>query len=72
MAKSEIVLDAIGQKLIEMFQATVEQPLPPLILQLTRQLHEMTGGDEDAPDERPRPKKADLFLPGTGFGWSEV
>jgi hypothetical protein len=68
MAKSEVALQAIGQMLITMFQDTVDQPLPPHILQLTRRLHEMTaGGANDEPNELPRPKKADFFLPEIGL-----
>jgi hypothetical protein len=65
---SDIALQAIGEMLIQAFEDTVEQPLPPLILQLMLQLHEMTGGDEDdAPETCPQPKKADLFLPDIGL-----
>ena len=63
MADRGIALEAIGEMLIEMFQDTVSQPLPPLILQLTRQLHERTGGDADDEEDAPlRPKRADLFI----------
>jgi hypothetical protein len=55
-------LEAIGELLIEMFQDTVRQPLPPLVLQLTRRLHETTRGDaEDEEDAPLRPKRANLF-----------
>jgi hypothetical protein len=57
----------IGEALAARFQEVVEQPLPPLILQLLRKLREKAGGEEgtDAePAERPRRMKADLFLPG--------
>ena len=67
MARSDIALQAIGEMLIQAFDDTVAQPLPPLILQLIRQLHEMTGGDEDEVAALPQPKKADLFLPDIGL-----
>jgi hypothetical protein len=56
---------AIGDGLVAAFQEMVEQPLPPLILQLLRQLNEKTVGDDaTAQAERPSRMKADLFLPG--------
>jgi hypothetical protein len=56
---------AIGEMLIERYRELVEQPLPPLILQLLRQLHAKTerGEDDDALTEEPRRMRADLFLP---------
>jgi hypothetical protein len=68
MGRSDIALQAIGEMLIQAFEDTVDQPLPPLILRLMRQLHEMTGGDEEeAPEAQPQPKRADLFLPEIGL-----
>jgi hypothetical protein len=52
----------IGELLIQRYQELVEQPLPPLILQLLRKLNS-AGDDEASEEERPRPMKADLFLP---------
>jgi hypothetical protein len=52
----------IGELLIQRYRELVEQPLPPLILQLLRKLNS-AGDDEASEEERPRPMKADLFLP---------
>jgi hypothetical protein len=38
MGRSDIALQAIGEMLIQAFEDTVDQPLPPLILRLMRQL----------------------------------
>jgi hypothetical protein len=54
----------IGDRLRQMFQQTVEEPLPPLILQLIRRLHEREHGEEeDAPAEPIKRIKWDLILP---------
>jgi hypothetical protein len=60
MARSDIALQAIGEMLIQAFDDTVAQPLPPLILQLMRQLHEMTGGDEDDATEAPHSQRGPI------------
>jgi len=55
---------AIGEALAARFQEVVEQPLPPLILQLLRKLGEKAGSDEGIGTEtaeRPRRLKVDLF-----------
>jgi hypothetical protein len=62
VAKS-ILEKAIGEMLARQYQELVEQPLPPLILQLLRKLRSAEADEDDAPAERPRPMKADLFLP---------
>jgi anti-sigma factor NepR-like protein len=54
----------IGDRLRQMFRQTVEEPLPPLILQLIRRLHEREHGEEeDAPAEPIKRIKWDLILP---------
>ena len=54
----------IGDRLRQMFQQTVEEPLPPLILQLIRRLHEREHGEEeDAASEPVKRIKWDLILP---------
>jgi anti-sigma factor NepR-like protein len=54
----------IGDRLRQMFQQTVEEPLPPLILQLIRRLHEREHGEEDDVHSEPIKRiKWDLILP---------
>jgi hypothetical protein len=60
----------IGERLRDMFQQTVEEPLPPLILQVIRRLHECEEAEAEASvaKEPIKPIKWDLVLRG---GWSE-
>jgi hypothetical protein len=60
---------SIAEPLRELFKESVEAPLPPLILQLMRRLHEQTGSPDDPPSEPPRRMRADLFLPGARAQW---
>jgi len=55
----------IGERLREMFQQTVEEPLPPLILQVIRRLHEReeAAAEASAAKEPVKPIKWDLSLP---------
>lgn len=71
MASGDIDLpQVLADELRRLFQADVEAPLPPLILQLLRQLHEKTKTPEDDDDpEPPRRRRADLFLPGARSQW---
>ena len=63
-------LDIIGERLRQMFQQTVEAPLPPLILQVIRRLHEREEAEAEAAaaDETLEPLKPirwDLVVPDT-------
>ena len=55
----------IGDRLRQMFQQTVEEPLPPLILQVIRRLHEREEAEAEAsaPKEPIKPIKWDLVVP---------
>ena len=55
----------IGDRLRQMFQQTVEEPLPPLILQVIRRLHEReeTEQEASAAKEPIKPIKWDLIVP---------
>jgi hypothetical protein len=55
----------IGDRLRQMFQQTVEEPLPPLILQLIRRLHEREEAEAEAAEAKEpiKPIKWDLLVP---------
>jgi hypothetical protein len=54
----------IGDRLRQMFQQTVEEPLPPLILQVIRRLHERDEAEAEAAEtrEQAKPIKWDLTM----------
>jgi hypothetical protein len=54
----------IGERLRDMFQQTVEEPLPPLILQVIRRLHEREEAESEASAAKApvKPIKWDLVL----------
>jgi hypothetical protein len=54
----------IGERLRNMFQQTVEEPLPPLILQVIRRLHEREEAEAEASaaKEPIKPIKWDLVV----------
>jgi hypothetical protein len=61
-------LGIIGERLRQMFQQTVDAPLPPLILQVIRRLHEREEAEAAATDETLEPLKPirwDLIVPDT-------
>jgi hypothetical protein len=55
----------IGERLKEMFQEVVGEPLPPLILQVIRRLHEREEAEAEAAEaqEPVKPIKWDLIVP---------
>ena len=55
----------IGDRLRQMFQQMVEEPLPPLILQVIRRLHEREEAQAEASAEQEpvKPIKWDLVVP---------
>jgi hypothetical protein len=55
----------IGDRLRQMFQQAVEEPLPPLILQVIRRLHEREEADAEASASKEpiKPIKWDLIVP---------
>jgi hypothetical protein len=69
--------EGIAQGLRAHYQDMLEAPLPPLILQLLRQLRDKTEPETDTGEEggsrpdgpAPQRKRADLFLPGAREEW---
>jgi hypothetical protein len=64
-SEGDLLPKIIGDRLREMFQQTVEEPLPPLILQVVRRLHERDEAEAEAAEaqEPVRPIKWDLIVP---------
>jgi hypothetical protein len=64
-SEGDLLPKVIGDRLREMFQQTVEEPLPPLILQVIRRLHEREEAEAEAAEaqEPIKPIKWDLVVP---------